>query len=315
MRIEHGGRRVWRSHGRGSRVRSEPLRRQRTAWVAPPNSASSPTATNVAAPQFHHHQHQSPATPHAALPIVVHPGSATCPLPTHGSVPSRSSQNPQEAATSALQLCASSAHAVLAPEVLDISRAVDEFLQVVPPALLFHSASALPDEDRIATRRHHLLQCGASSVRAGTAFVKQWLQLCSTRNIPNYGMPVDSDLLNSFLSMVDHEARRRSLGKAKQTGASVQHAMACAARWVADHAGLPFAIAKQQCVRKANAPSRERDPAWAEAYGNKPLFCTSFVLRCVAPTHRYLGRMLHPPTWSAWHPCDLSMACVLLRLN
>mmetsp|Transcript_23861 Transcript_23861/g.59266 ORF Transcript_23861/g.59266 Transcript_23861/m.59266 type:complete len:259 (+) Transcript_23861:193-969(+) len=60
---------------------------------------------------------------------------------------------------------------VLASEELDIERAVAEFLDTVPSTLLLHSASALPAAERVATRRRHLLTCGAGSVRAGTSFV------------------------------------------------------------------------------------------------------------------------------------------------
>mmetsp|Transcript_40352 Transcript_40352/g.100112 ORF Transcript_40352/g.100112 Transcript_40352/m.100112 type:complete len:479 (-) Transcript_40352:2025-3461(-) len=157
--------------------------------------------------------------------------------------------------------------AVLAGEESDIERAVDEFLSVVPRALLLCGHSALSDEDRVAARRVHLLTCGASSVRAGTAFVRAWLRFCERRRIPCFGVPVDADLMQAFLMEVDTDARQRAASRnGRRTGASVQHATACAARWTADHAGLPFSTAKTTLVRKSSAPSREREPSWSEMW-------------------------------------------------
>lgn len=137
---------------------------------------------------------------------------------------------------------------------------------MVPRELLLQASSALTDDERIAARRRHLLTCGASSVRAGTAFIREWVAFCARRSIPGYGVPADADLMSVFLAEVDANARRRASGRSKQTGASVQHAMACAARWVTDHAGLPFDVAKLNHVRKASAPSREVEPAWSEMW-------------------------------------------------
>ncbi|KAL1528241.1 hypothetical protein AB1Y20_009599 [Prymnesium parvum] len=155
---------------------------------------------------------------------------------------------------------------VLASEQLDIERAVAEFIGAVPAALLLHTPSALPDAERVDTRRRHLLTCGASSVRAGTAFVREWLRFCERRALVRFGLPVDADLMNAFLADVDAAARRRSAGHKSRTGSSVQHAMACAARWTSDHAGLPFDAAKLPTVRKSSAPVREREPRWAEMW-------------------------------------------------
>lgn len=166
------------------------------------------------------------------------------------------------AATAATQ-CATLAPRVLAPEVSAIEAAVSEFLSAVPNELLLHQDSALPAQERIAARRRHLLQCGVGSIRAGTAFVRSWISFCNRKNILNYGMPIDSDVFNAFLAEVDSEARRRALGRTKQTGASVQHATACAARWVSDHAGLPFEAAKSTLVRKSAGPAREAEPSWS----------------------------------------------------
>lgn len=230
---------------------------------------------------------------------------------------SQTATTPSSAASAALQSCASNSQAVLASEVEDIAKAVDGFLRTVPRDLLLHEPSALPDADRIAIRRRHLIQCGASSVRNGTAFLRQWLAFCSHRSIPNYGLPIDADLMNMFLSTIHAEARRRSLGKAKQTGASVQHSMACAARWVSDHAGLPFTIAKQQCVRKTSAPVRERDPSWSEAWepavilhllrvalnaSEPPLvraYAASTYMVCVASLRLVNGRRSAPPVMNS----------------
>ncbi|KAL1525521.1 hypothetical protein AB1Y20_020377 [Prymnesium parvum] len=155
---------------------------------------------------------------------------------------------------------------VLAGEELDIERAVNEFFDTVPTALLLHSPSALPTTERIAARRRHLLTCGASSVRAGTSFVREWLRFCERRALARFGLPVDADLMNAFLSDIDAAARQRSAGHKVRTGSSVQHAVACAARWTSDHAGLPFEVAKLPTVRKASAPVREKEPRWAEMW-------------------------------------------------
>ncbi|KAL1510103.1 hypothetical protein AB1Y20_006435 [Prymnesium parvum] len=155
---------------------------------------------------------------------------------------------------------------VLHAEEHEITVAVDEFLRAVPRSLLLHTRSALTDDERIAARRRHLLSCGASSVRAGTAFVREWVEFCQARGLPNYGLPADEDLISVFLANVDAAARARAQRRGKQTGASVQHAMACAARWVTDHAGLPFDMAKSRQVRKSSAPAREAEPRWSEMW-------------------------------------------------
>lgn len=139
-------------------------------------------------------------------------------------------------------------------------------MRMVPIGLILHQPSALSQQDRLAARRRHLLQCGAGSVRSGTAFVRAWLQFCERRQLDNFGMPVDADLLATFLAEIDQEARRRALGRSKQTGASVQHATTCAARWVSDHAGLPFEVAKSGLIRKAAGPSREAESSWSEMW-------------------------------------------------
>eukprot|EP00327_Prymnesium_parvum_P000483 CAMPEP_0182823206 /NCGR_PEP_ID=MMETSP0006_2-20121128/14626_1 /TAXON_ID=97485 /ORGANISM="Prymnesium parvum, Strain Texoma1" /LENGTH=438 /DNA_ID=CAMNT_0024950107 /DNA_START=216 /DNA_END=1532 /DNA_ORIENTATION=- len=170
------------------------------------------------------------------------------------------------AAAAAAAAGAASRSAVLASEEQDIVLAVDDFIKTVPRALLLHAPSALTNDERVAARRRHLVTCGASSLRAGTSFVREWVAFCARRSIPNYGVPVDEDLLSVFFAEVDANARHRASNRTKQTGASVQHAMACAARWVTDHAGLPFEAAKSRHVRKASAPSREAEPAWSEMW-------------------------------------------------
>mmetsp|Transcript_22141 Transcript_22141/g.53161 ORF Transcript_22141/g.53161 Transcript_22141/m.53161 type:complete len:335 (+) Transcript_22141:206-1210(+) len=169
--------------------------------------------------------------------------------------------DPRAAASAAAAAGSASRTAVLDGEESDIGRAVDEFLRVVPRELLLCGRSVLSDDDRVAARKRHLLTCGASSIRAGTNFVNAWVQFCERRRIPNFGVPVDADLMQVFLADIDAAARQRAAGRVgKRTGASVQHATACAARWTADHAGLPFAAAKTTLVRKVCAPSREREP-------------------------------------------------------
>lgn len=184
---------------------------------------------------------------------------------------------------------------VLAGEMDAIQKAVDELLYLIPLPLLLHQPSALRDLDRIRTRREHLLTCGISSTRAGSAFVRSWLSFWSTRGLPNHGMPVDVDLMrvsceHSWLQLIP-DAKRRSAGKAKQTGTSVQHATACAARWVTDHVGLPFEVAqaKLTSIRKVAAPARIREPSWASMW--KPAILIH-LLRVA------LSDQLRPTSWA-----------------
>ncbi|KAL1524886.1 hypothetical protein AB1Y20_019765 [Prymnesium parvum] len=172
-----------------------------------------------------------------------------------------------------------------------------------PPAV--HSSSALSDEERIAARRRHLISCGASSVRAGTAFVKAWIEFCSRRDIRDYGVPPDADLLSAFLADVDTAARSRAVHRSKQTGASVQHAMACAARWVTDHAGLPFDIAKSRQVRKASAPAREVDPGWSAMW--EPAILVHLLRVALHEQHRGLVRAVAA---AAYFVCAASMRLI-----
>mmetsp|Transcript_23861 Transcript_23861/g.59265 ORF Transcript_23861/g.59265 Transcript_23861/m.59265 type:complete len:457 (+) Transcript_23861:1016-2386(+) len=94
--------------------------------------------------------------------------------------------------------------------------------------------------------------------------------------------------MNSFLSEVDAAARSRSAGHKVRTGASVQHAMACAARWTADHAGLPFEVAKLPTVRRASAPVREAEPRWAEMW--EPAVLIHLLRVALDEHHRSLVR-------------------------
>jgi len=152
----------------------------------------------------------------------------------------------------------------------------------------------------------HLLTCGASSIRAGTAFVKEWLQFCERRRIPKFGLPVDADLMQAFLADVDAAARQRAARTAgKRTGASVQHATACAARWTADHAGLPFSAAKAMLVRRSSAPSREREPSWSEMW--EPSILPHLLRVAVASQQNDIVRAMAA---SAYLVCAASMRLV-----
>ncbi|KAL1524216.1 hypothetical protein AB1Y20_019124 [Prymnesium parvum] len=216
------------------------------------------------------------------------------------------------AATSSTAAASAAEHAgvaaralVLASEDADIERAVDDFMRAVPSALLLHAPSAVADLERIASRRRHLLSCGASSVRAGTAFVREWLAFCERRSLDSYGLPVDDDLLCVFFAEVDTAARRRAEGRSRQTGASVLHAMACAARWVTDHAGLPFGAAKARLVRKSSAPARERDPAWSEMW--EPSVVVHLLRVSAECAHRGLVRAMAA---SLFFVCTASMRLI-----
>ncbi|KAL1503414.1 hypothetical protein AB1Y20_011465 [Prymnesium parvum] len=213
--------------------------------------------------------------------------------------------DPSAAASAAAAAGAASSAAVLDAEECDIVSAVAEFLHVVPRSLLLHTSSALSDEERIAARRRHLISCGASSVRAGTAFVRTWIEFCNRRDIRDYGVPPDADLLNAFLADVDTAARSRAVHRSRQTGASVQHAMACAARWVTDHAGLPFDIAKSRQVRKASAPAREVDPGWSAMW--EPAILVHLLRVALHEQHRGLVRAMAA---AAYFVCAASMRLI-----
>ena len=162
----------------------------------------------------------------------------------------------------------SSAAANTSAEDAAVNVAITEFLRVAPLPLLFPAHSAVPVPQRIANRRQHLESQGAGSIAAGSRFLRVWTGFCARNEIPNYGVDaLDEELFEWFLREEDKLARSRAAeaasrrpGKetAARVGDSVQHSLACAARWCADHAGMPFAVAKKPAVRvKSKPPGRE----------------------------------------------------------
>lgn len=68
----------------------------------------------------------------------------------------------------------------------------------------------------------------------------------------------------------------------------MQHASACAARWVTDHAGLPFDVAKLPSTTKVSAPAREREPSWSAMW--EPAVLLHLLRVALQPSHPDLTR-------------------------
>lgn len=156
----------------------------------------------------------------------------------------------------------------LASEDKAICSAVDELLDCVPRSLLFASRSLLPEERRIAARRRHLLQQGVTSIKSAARCVRAWVAFCAREHLPGYGVgadgQVDADLLRAFLASEDERARERARGR--RGGATIEHSLAVAARWLHTHLELPFAHACVPSIRRFSLPATEAEPGWAQMW-------------------------------------------------
>lgn len=126
----------WRPRLRWSYLRRQP-RLLSLRWLSPyvPTALNAQTAIVVAAPM-------------RLGPAAMCDARAELARPT-----------PRGAASSASDAGSASRDAVLAVEESEIARAVHDFLEAVPRELLLYSHSALPDADRVAARKRHLLTC------------------------------------------------------------------------------------------------------------------------------------------------------------
>ena len=149
-------------------------------------------------------------------------------------------------------------------ETDEAARLARELIEITPHELLFGKASAVPLEQRRASRIAHLAGMGCDSLRSGVGTVRAWLDFCRTHSLSTYGVPVDEDMMDWFLTWDESRAMANATGK--RTGKHVKYARACSCRWLSDNAGLPFGAAKSQAVRKKATQNLSTEPAFAEMW-------------------------------------------------
>ena len=159
---------------------------------------------------------------------------------------------------------ASTSSAVLESEDRAAALAADELMRVTPVELAFHLQSDVPIEQRMANRRRHLAGLGVGSLRKGIQTCNDWLAFVQRHQLPHFGIPIDGEKCLWFLRELDEVARANAKGG--RSGASAEHAGSTSMRWLADNNGMPFTAAKEINVRKASAPQREQEPAWAQMW-------------------------------------------------
>ncbi len=153
-------------------------------------------------------------------------------------------------------------------EDAEMARLAARLLDVSPEVLMFHSASDVPMAARRKIKLAVLSSKGADSLRKAIACMEAWCVFCVRNELADFGAAAcargDSDLMEWFLSEEDSIGIAAASGK--RTGLHRKHSMAGAARWLFDHAGVPFGAAKSKHVRKASGPPKVAEPAWAEMW-------------------------------------------------
>ena len=113
---------------------------------------------------------------------------------------------------------ASSAALNISVEDAAVDSAIAAFLSVAPTELLFPAPSAVPVLQRVANRRIHLASQGAGSIKAGSRFVRRWVDFCARNNVALYGVGlIDEELFEWFLREEDVLARSRAAEAASVT--------------------------------------------------------------------------------------------------
>lgn len=147
-----------------------------------------------------------------------------------------------------------------AQEESAIRKAADNLLSSLPTALLLYPHSAVPVEERLATRRDAMLAYDAGTIIKAQSTLRLWLAFCERHSLPDYGAPFDEETCLWFLREEDHRARARASGS--RSGTTVKNSLACSLRWLSSSLLIPF-HAESQPVRKAARVHRAIEPAWA----------------------------------------------------